>query len=669
MVTGWWALMVASAASAATGDATPHVENLGDARYHTRLFHAAPAVAWLQAHLDDDDDAVASIWLAWLNALAAAPDAADRRIVAAQVAAWASRPGAPEGARAVHAMALQLAELGPSTWSGSPDANATPASCAAAWALLDPVPEAPLDRWYTLWARAELAEACAWAVPEDEQAALALSGQVGPFRQAWYALRGGVDVDVAALLADDLDAQPWDLGTLTWVVRDRPEGPATDAAVDLLLARARAVADDATVQSPSVLDGAARVLEAGGDDATARRVRERLAVVDPRNLSNTARLAPPREHEVRPPEPDTILDPEARLAALRRALPPRRDAWARGQHLRALAETYEALGEPQKALVTLDRWWRVSPTLSANIDFADAAVDHGARLRHGLRAATIAVDLTQDTRLGHVGLDAASEAIDHRVFRARAYAARSRVQDALGHPDLAAQDLRRALVDTPEDGALRVRLGLLLQATDPTDARDALATGLALGGTGDTAQDDPARAALDTALAATGTWAPDGAWGYVQAARAALDVPDAPVGPPAPSPPLPAFTVTLDGEEVALSAIEGPVVLDVWATWCGPCKDSLPHLDTLARRHGDRVRFIAVSVDATQALVDTYLQQVGTPAFEVAWAGEGLMKTLGLDGIPHTYVLDADHAVVASISGWGAGNTRIEEALERMGIR
>lgn len=123
----------------------------------------------------------------------------------------------------------------------------------------------------------------------------------------------------------------------------------------------------------------------------------------------------------------------------------------------------------------------------------------------------------------------------------------------------------------------------------------------------------------------------------------------------------PDLALTLDGQPVQLSTTSGPVVIDLWATWCGPCREGLPDFDQAARANPG-VTFLALSVDDELTLAERFLS-ASAPAFRSAWAGPEAMKALGVSGIPATFVLDADHRVLDRWTGWGPGDTRLEEAL------
>ena len=49
-----------------------------------------------------------------------------------------------------------------------------------------------------------------------------------------------------------------------------------------------------------------------------------------------------------------------------------------------------------------------------------------------------------------------------------------------------------------------------------------------------------------------------------------------------------------------------PVVVDFWATWCGPCRAMAPHLDAIAEQYDGKVRIVKVDVDANQNTAVTY---------------------------------------------------------------
>lgn len=54
-------------------------------------------------------------------------------------------------------------------------------------------------------------------------------------------------------------------------------------------------------------------------------------------------------------------------------------------------------------------------------------------------------------------------------------------------------------------------------------------------------------------------------------------------------------------------AIEaGPVLLDLWAPWCGPCRAIAPVIDRLAEWYGERVRVLAANVDDAPAIAERY---------------------------------------------------------------
>ena len=79
-------------------------------------------------------------------------------------------------------------------------------------------------------------------------------------------------------------------------------------------------------------------------------------------------------------------------------------------------------------------------------------------------------------------------------------------------------------------------------------------------------------------------------------------------------------------KEVIFSEI--PVVLDFWATWCGPCKMLSPVLDELAAEYSDRARFCKVNVD-DEAELSARFGIASIPTLIFFKNGEILKKTVG----------------------------------------
>ena len=147
------------------------------------------------------------------------------------------------------------------------------------------------------------------------------------------------------------------------------------------------------------------------------------------------------------------------------------------------------------------------------------------------------------------------------------------------------------------------------------------------------------------------------------AAAAAQDLGIA-VGTQAPA----AAVQTLDGKPANLSQYVGrtPVVLQFWATWCSNCKELEPTMAAAARRHGARVKFVAVAVSANQSPERVRRHLARTPmAMDVVYDHEG-NATDAYDVPATSYVVVLDRAGKVVYTGVG-GTQDIEGALRRAG--
>ncbi len=89
-----------------------------------------------------------------------------------------------------------------------------------------------------------------------------------------------------------------------------------------------------------------------------------------------------------------------------------------------------------------------------------------------------------------------------------------------------------------------------------------------------------------------------------------------------------------------------PVVVDFFATWCGPCKALAPRLDQLAAEYGNRIKFVAVNLDQAPDLA----------------------RQLNVQGVPTLFFVGADGKVADTIVGLAAADTlraKLEQLLKQ----
>jgi thiol-disulfide isomerase/thioredoxin len=130
---------------------------------------------------------------------------------------------------------------------------------------------------------------------------------------------------------------------------------------------------------------------------------------------------------------------------------------------------------------------------------------------------------------------------------------------------------------------------------------------------------------------------------------------DQPIATAAPQPLPPLTFETLDGQPASLADFAGKVVvLNLWATWCAPCREEMPSLERLQARFAEReVVVLALSVDrAGTDRVRKFLDEIGVERLHVYRDPKAATtRALRLPGLPATLLVDRRGQEVGRVLG------------------
>ncbi len=130
----------------------------------------------------------------------------------------------------------------------------------------------------------------------------------------------------------------------------------------------------------------------------------------------------------------------------------------------------------------------------------------------------------------------------------------------------------------------------------------------------------------------------------------------------------PIAVTTLTGKRFNLDEMSGRVVLiDFWATWCGPCNQELPHMKKLAQKYANEpFEIVSISWDDSEERWKQFVQ-----AHEMTWSqyrdtDHALSDAFGVNSIPHYFTIDSDGVLTAENVGSGSmADGRIDKLIKR----
>ncbi len=132
----------------------------------------------------------------------------------------------------------------------------------------------------------------------------------------------------------------------------------------------------------------------------------------------------------------------------------------------------------------------------------------------------------------------------------------------------------------------------------------------------------------------------------------------------------PDFTAELaDGTTVTLSDLQGkPVILNFWATWCGPCVKEMPAFERLKEEFGDEIGIIAVNCGDDGDTVKDFIDKNGYTFPVVLDEDYAVSMLYPTNGIPYTVILDGEGTITHLSTGASDADTMYGIYKEALGL-
>ena len=126
-----------------------------------------------------------------------------------------------------------------------------------------------------------------------------------------------------------------------------------------------------------------------------------------------------------------------------------------------------------------------------------------------------------------------------------------------------------------------------------------------------------------------------------------------------------------DAYEERIARLHGyPIVVNVWASWCGPCRFEFPVLQKLSAHYGKRVAFLGIDSQDSEDAAATFLREEPVPYPSYTDGDKAIARSLGAAvGLPDTAIFDRRGKLVYLKQGPYAHDSELEEDVRRYALK
>ncbi len=133
--------------------------------------------------------------------------------------------------------------------------------------------------------------------------------------------------------------------------------------------------------------------------------------------------------------------------------------------------------------------------------------------------------------------------------------------------------------------------------------------------------------------------------------------------------PAPDFQLqSLDGQTVSLGNLQGkPVLINFWATWCGPCRSEMPYIQEIYEEWTNKgLLGLAINIGESSSKAEEFMQSNSLSFAVLLDTKQDVAQRYNITGIPTTFFIDKDGIIQDKVIGAFQNKTQIENRLSKI---